>query len=144
MGEDQGAINSRDTTLNMQQFLQTFGGEKVNTHPIFDRSGKGNDKLRVHFEINDQESAKALYDMVGVNKQNMLPGTDQKMQIYFLLSEQKFEEYADVAAQKYWEEQKQVEEDRKAKAAADRQNREQRQQNNRGQGDRRKGGNRRQ
>ena len=66
------------------------------------------------------------------------------MQIYFLLSEQKFEEYADVAAQKYWEEQKQVEEDRKAKAAADRQNREQRQQNNRGQGDRRKGGNRRQ
>ena len=55
--------------------------------------------------------------MVGVNKQNMLPDTDQKMQIYFLLSEQKFEEYADAAAEKYYEDQKKQEEERKAKAA---------------------------
>ena len=103
--------------MNVQQFLQTFGAESVNTQPIFDRTGKGNDKLRVHFEIQEQGQAKALYDMVGVNKQNMLPDTDQKMQIYFLLSETKFEEYADVAASKYYEEQKKQEEERKAKNA---------------------------
>ena len=68
MGQDPGAINSRDTTLNVQQFLQSFGADNVNTQPIYDRSGKGNDKLRVHFEIQDQANAKALYDMVGVNK----------------------------------------------------------------------------
>jgi len=55
-------------------------------------------KLRVLFIVNDKALAKNLYDMVGVNKVNMLPGTEQKMQIYFLLSEEKFEKYADVAA----------------------------------------------
>lgn len=84
--------------MKMMEFLQTFNAERIDTQPIFDRSGKGNDKLRVLFEIPDKDQAKALYDMVGVHKQNMLPGSEQWMQIYFLLSEQQFEAYADVAA----------------------------------------------
>jgi len=44
--------------------------------PILDRTGKGNNKLRILFEINDKELASNLYDMIGVNKQNMLPETD--------------------------------------------------------------------
>lgn len=44
-----------------------------------DRTGKGMNKLRVLFIVSDKEHAKTLYDMVGVNKVNMLPGTEQKM-----------------------------------------------------------------
>lgn len=73
---------------------------------ILDRSGMGQDKLRVLFHINDKEKAKALYDCVGVHRQNMLPGTDKVMQIYFLLEEAKFEQYADEAAAKFNEEEK--------------------------------------
>ena len=71
----------------MMEFLQGFGAEGVDMQPIIDRSGRGNDKLRVLFEIVEKDQAKALYDMVGVHKQNVLPGSEQWMQIYFLLSE---------------------------------------------------------
>lgn len=40
--------------------------------------------------------------MIGVHRQNILPGSEQWMQIYFLLSEKKFEAYADAAAEKYY------------------------------------------
>ena len=85
-------------------FLQSFEGNDINIQPIIDRTGRGNDKLRVLFEINDKDRAKALYEMVGVHKQNLLPNSEQWIQIYFLLPENKFESYADVAAQKYYEE----------------------------------------
>lgn len=53
--------------------------------------------------------------MIAVNKQNLLQGTDQVMQIYFLLEESKFEAYADVAATKYHEEEARKEAEWKAK-----------------------------
>ena len=53
--------------------------------------------------------------MVGVHKQNKLPGSEQWMQIYFLLTEKKFEDYADVAASKYYEEEKVRKEEYEAK-----------------------------
>lgn len=54
--------------------------------------------MRVLFILNDKNMAKQIYEMIAVNKVNMLPETEQKMQIYFLLPEEKFEKYADVAA----------------------------------------------
>ena len=39
--------------------------------------------------------------MIAVKRQCHLPGSDQKMQIYFLLDEQTFEQYADEAAEIY-------------------------------------------
>lgn len=59
--------------------MQGFGAEGVDMQPIFDRSGRGNDKLRVLFEIQEKAQAKALYDMVGVHKQNKLPESEQWM-----------------------------------------------------------------
>ena len=91
--------------------------------PIIDRTGKGNSKIRILFEINDKDHARNLYNTIGVNKQNILPETDQKMQIYFLLSEEKFEKYADVAAEKYLEEARR-EEEKKARIQAERETRE--------------------
>lgn len=78
----------------------------VDMKPIFDRSGKGQDKLRVLFQILDKDKAQTLYQMVGVDRQNLLQGTDLIMQIYFLLPEEKFEKYGDEAAAKYHEEEK--------------------------------------
>ena len=78
----------------------------VDMKPILDRSGKGQDKLRVLFHILDKDKAQALYQMVGVDRQNMLQGTDLIMQIYFLLPEDKFEKYGDEAAAQYHEEEK--------------------------------------
>ena len=49
--------------------------------------------------------------MVGVDRQNMLQGTDLVMQIYFLLPEMKFEKYADEAAAKYHEEESRLAEE---------------------------------
>ena len=89
----------------MMEFLQAFEAEAIDTQPIYDRYGSGNDKLRVLFEISDKEKAKALYEMIGVHRQNHLPGSEQWMQIYFLLSEKKFEAYADAAAEKYYAEE---------------------------------------
>lgn len=77
-----------------------------------DRTGRGNDKLRILFEINDKERASALYEMVGVHKQNHLPDSEQKMQIYFLLAEEKFETYADAAANLYLAEESRRKEER--------------------------------
>ena len=108
----------------MMDFLQTFDAERVDMQPIIDRSGRGNDKLRVLFEINDKQKAKALYEMVGVNKVNHLPNSDQWMQIYFLLPEQKFEEYADTAAAKYYTEQEERKKEMDARRAEERQKKE--------------------
>ena len=47
--------------------------------------------MRILFEIRDQKKATALYEMIAVKRQCHLPGSDQKMQIYFLLDEQTFE-----------------------------------------------------
>jgi len=91
--------------------------------PISDRSGRGNDKLRVLFEIQDKTQAKALYDMVGLHKQNKLPGSEQWMQIYFLLTEKKFEDYADVAASKFYEEDTKRKEEFEARRKAERESR---------------------
>ena len=63
----------------MMEFLQTFNAEGIDMAPIFDRSGRGNDKLRVLFEIPEKDQAKALYEMVGVHKQNILRGSEQWM-----------------------------------------------------------------
>jgi len=92
--------------------------------PIIDRSGTGKDKLRVLFHIDDKEKAKALYEMVGVNRQNALLGTDKVMQIYFLLPEEKFEQYADVAAAKYNEEEQRRQEENEIRMKAERERRE--------------------
>ena len=86
-GEERPPIDQREEKTKMMDFLQTFDAERVDMQPIIDRSGRGNDKLRVLFEINDKQKAKALYEMVGVNKVNHLPNSDQWMQIYFLLPE---------------------------------------------------------
>ena len=85
------------------QYLETFDAQEVDMKPINDTNGK--DKLRVMFHISDKQKAKALYDMISLHGQKYLENTDLVMQIYFLLSEKKFEEYADMAAQKYYEEQ---------------------------------------
>lgn len=104
--------------------------------PIFDRTGRGNDKLRVLFEINDKDKAKALYEMVGVHKQNHLPNSEQWMQIYFLLQEQKFEQYADVAASKYVAEEEVRQKEQAERRAAERQNPERNQRGGAGRDDR--------
>jgi hypothetical protein len=67
--------------------------------------------LRVLFHVEDKDKATALYQMVGVDRQNMLQGTDLVMQIYFLLPEMKFEKYADEAAAKYHEEESRLAEE---------------------------------
>jgi len=36
--------------------------------PIIDRTGKGNSKIRILFEINDKDHARNLYNTIGVNK----------------------------------------------------------------------------
>jgi hypothetical protein len=102
--EEPRQLDQREEKTKVMDFLQSFEGINIDIKPIIDRTGRGNDKLRVLFEINDKDRAKALYEMVGVHKQNLLPNSEQWMQIYFLLPENKFEEYADVAAQKYHEE----------------------------------------
>jgi len=43
--------------------------------------------------------------MISLHGQKYLEGTDLVMQIYFLLPEKTFEEYADMAAKKYFEEE---------------------------------------
>ena len=111
------------------EFLQSFAGERIDMQPIFDRSGRGNDKLRILFEINDKERAKALYDMVSVHRQNHLPNSEQKMQIYFLLPEKRFEEYADVEAQKWYAEEQLRAAEQEAYYKKQREQREQQQQN---------------
>lgn len=58
--------------------------------------------------------------MIGVKRQFYLPDTDQKMQIYFLLDEKKFEEYADVAAEKYYADLEKYKEQRNAQWAEER------------------------
>ena len=57
--------------------------------------------------------------MIGVERQNHLPDTDQKMQIYFLKDEKKFEEYADLAANKYHADLAKIEEEREAQWRAE-------------------------
>ena len=47
--------------------------------------------------------------MISLHGQKYLENTDLVMQIYFLLPEKTFEEYADVAAQKYYEEKERYE-----------------------------------
>ena len=62
--------------------------------------------------------------MVGVNKVNHLPNSDQWMQIYFLLPESKFEEYADTAAAKYYVEQEEHKKQMETQRAEERQKKE--------------------
>ena len=80
------------------EFLSSFGAERIDIAQITDHTGQGKDKMRILFEIQDQERACALYEMIAINRHCHLPDTDQKMQIYFLLDEQTFEQYADEAA----------------------------------------------
>ena len=96
-------------------FLQSFGATQVHTQPITDRSGRGNNKLRILFEISEKAQAQALYEMIGVQKINLLPETEQKMQIYFLLPEEKFEKYGDEAAAKFHEEEQRLAEEQKVR-----------------------------
>ena len=98
---EQPYADHRETKTKIMNFLASFAAENIDSKPITDRSGRGNDKLRILFEINDKDRAQALYEMVGVHKQNHLPESEQKMQIYFLLAEDKFETYADEAAALY-------------------------------------------
>ena len=87
-------------------FLSSFEAENIDMTPIPDRKGMGMDKLRILFEINNKEKAEAVYNMIAVQRQCHLPQTDQQMQIYFLLDEKKFEEYADLAAEQYYKDQR--------------------------------------
>ena len=48
------------------EFLTSFGAERIDMTPIPDRTGQGKDKIRIMFEINAQEKASALYDMIAV------------------------------------------------------------------------------
>ena len=93
--------------MMLMQYLETFDAQEVDMKAISDNNGK--DKLRVLFHIRDQQKAKALYDMISLHGQKYLENTDLVMQIYFLLPEKTFEEYADVAAQKYYEEKERYE-----------------------------------
>ena len=105
--------------MKMMDFLSNFNAESIDTQPIYDRMERGNDKLRVLFEIQNKENAKAIYDMIGVHRQNLLPQSQQFMQIYYLLPEKKFEEYADVAAEKYYAEEAQKRQEDEAKRKAE-------------------------
>ena len=130
-------VDHREVKTKIMNFLQSFAAENIDSKPILDRTGRGNDKLRVLFEINDKDRAAALYDMVGVHKQNHLPESDQKMQIYFLLAEDKFETYADEAAKMYYAEEARRKEQRDAQWKEEKEHREQ----EKGQfGNRRQGG----
>ena len=62
--------------------------------------------------------------MVGVHKQNHLPDSEQKMQIYFLLAEEKFEAYADEAAALYHAEEARRKEEREKQWKEEREQRE--------------------
>ena len=106
-------------------FLSSFGAERIDMRPITDSSGRGKNKIRVMFEINEQEKAQALYEMIGVQRKNHLPETDQKMQIYFLKDEKKFEEYADLAAEKYYKDMAKAKAEQEAYRKAERERREQ-------------------
>ena len=99
----EGQRDSREDRTQLMQYLETFDAQEVDMKPINDSNGK--DKLRVMFHISDKQKAKALYDMISLHGQKYLENSDLVMQIYFLLSEKKFEEYADMAAAKYYEEQ---------------------------------------
>ena len=92
------------------KFLQSFEAMDIDHRPVYDQSGK--DKQRVMFRIDDRQRAKAIYDMISLHGQKYLEDTDQVMQIYFLLPEKKFEEYADQAAEKYYEEEERQRKDR--------------------------------
>ncbi len=63
-----GTLESREVHTNMLEFLDSFMAKNVDMKPIYDRSGKGQDKLRVLFHLEDKEKATALYQMVGVDR----------------------------------------------------------------------------
>ena len=92
-------MDTPEAREKMVSFLNGFQAEKIDMRAITDRSGRDNHKLRVLFEISDRAHAQALYDMVGLHEQNHLPGTDNKMKIYFLLPEADFVQYANKAAE---------------------------------------------
>ena len=56
-----GTLESREIHTNMHDFLNSFHAKNVDMKPIYDRSGKGQDKLRVLFHLEDKEKAIALY-----------------------------------------------------------------------------------
>mmetsp|Transcript_7075 Transcript_7075/g.8520 ORF Transcript_7075/g.8520 Transcript_7075/m.8520 type:complete len:114 (+) Transcript_7075:803-1144(+) len=97
--------DTREDKTMLMQYLETFDAQEVDMKPIMDQSGK--DKLRVLFHINDKQKAKALYDMISLHGQKYLENSDLVMQIYFLLPEKTFEEYADMAAKKFYEDEEQ-------------------------------------
>ena len=132
-------MDQREEKTKMMDFLSNFNAESIDTQPIYDRMERGNDKLRVLFEIQNKENAKAIYDMIGVHKQNLLPQSQQFMQIYYLLPEKKFEEYADVAAEKYYADEAQKRQEDEAKRKAEKEARDAANNNNGGNG----GGNKR-
>ena len=56
MGE-MSEMGARDEKTRVMTFLQGFGATSIHMQPITDRSGRGNDKLRILFEIEEKAQA---------------------------------------------------------------------------------------
>lgn len=50
-------MGARDEKTRVMTFLQGFGATSIHMQPITDRSGRGNDKLRILFEIEEKAQA---------------------------------------------------------------------------------------